>query len=122
MLRLSLRSGEALVINGALIRARGRCELTIENHAALLRGREIMALDEANSPARRLYYATMMAYLGEESDRHREQIVDELRTVMDTMPDETGKATCVRYARLIAERDDYRALSVCRQLIDAEAA
>ena len=82
-LRISLRDGEKMIVNGAVLRAVGRTDLVIENQAALLRGREIMAPDEATTPARRLYCATMMAYI-EHGDlaAHQDRIVTLLGDLM----------------------------------------
>src|SRR4028118_1886619 len=61
--RISLRDGEKVVINGAVIRASGRTDLAVESKVTILRGREIMSPAEATTPARKLYFHTMMAYL-----------------------------------------------------------
>ena len=53
-LRISLRDGEKVVINGAVIRASGRTDLAIESKVTILRGREIMSPAEASTPARAL--------------------------------------------------------------------
>ena len=45
MLRLNLRDGERVVVNGAVLRARGRTDLMLENGAAVLRGRDVMTPD-----------------------------------------------------------------------------
>ncbi len=122
MLRISLRDGEALVVNGAMLRAKGRTELVIENKVALLRGREIMSAEEASTTARRLYYATMMAYLGDEPEAHKNQVIDELTLLIPAMATDEGRAACVRFARQVAEGSYYRGLGTCRTLIELEDA
>lgn len=122
MLRISLRDGEALVVNGAMLRAKGRTELVIENKVALLRGREIMTPEEATSTARRLYHATMMAYLGDEPEKHKNQVIDELTLLLPVMTSDVARAACVRFARLVAEGNYYRGLGACRSLIEYEDA
>lgn len=122
MLRISLRDGEALVVNGAMLRSKGRTELVIENKVALLRGREIMAPEEATSTARRLYFATMMAYLGDEPEAHKNQVIDELTLLIPAMNSDAGRAAYVRFARLVAEGNYYRGLAACRVLIELEDA
>lgn len=122
MLRISLRDGEALVVNGAMLRSKGRTELVIENKVALLRGREIMAPEEATSTARRLYFATMMAYLGDAPEAHKNQVIDELTLLIPAMTCDAGRAACVRFARLVAEGNYYRGLAACRTLIAFEDA
>ena len=72
-LRISLRDGEKMIVNGAVMRASGRVELMIENHVALLRGREVMKAEEANTPARRLYFTCMLAYIDEPGRAEHQQ-------------------------------------------------
>src|SRR3569832_1835213 len=69
-LKLSLKPGEKFVLNGAVL-ANGdkRTSLVIQNKACVLREKDIMQPEEANTPARRIYLAIMMMYLdGEASE------------------------------------------------------
>ena len=121
-LRITLRDGEQMVVNGAVLRAGRRCDLIIENPAAILRGREIMTPGEANSPARRLYLACMMAYI---DDRHRvahhDDVVARLSELLDAFEAEPAKLACTQFAHLIATGEYHRALAACRSLIAYEA-
>ena len=47
-LRISLRDGEKMVVNGAVLRSVGRTDLAIDSKASILRGREVMAPEEAD--------------------------------------------------------------------------
>jgi flagellar protein FlbT len=122
MLKITLRNDEKLVINGAVLRSVGRTELFIENEVALLRGREVMAPEEANTPARRLYFACMMAYLDPANrDTHRESILTLLADLMGALEAPEARALCVAFAHHVGSGDHYRALADCRGLIDYEA-
>ena len=69
-LKLSLKPGEKFVLNGAVL-ANGdkRTSLVIQNKACVLREKDIMQPEDANTPARRIYLAIMMMYLdGEASE------------------------------------------------------
>src|SRR5437764_12476204 len=69
-LKLSLKPGEKFVLNGAVL-ANGdkRTSLVIQNKACVLREKDIMQPEQANTPARRIYLAIMMMYLdGEASE------------------------------------------------------
>ncbi|CAN5411950.1 flagellar biosynthesis repressor FlbT [soil metagenome] len=121
MLKITLRNDEKLVINGAVIRAVGRTELFIENDVSLLRGREVMAPGEANTPARRLYFACMLAYLDPANrETHRESILTLLADLMNALESPAAKALCVGFAHHVGLSDYYRALAECRGLIDYE--
>jgi flagellar protein FlbT len=121
-LRISLKDGEKMIVNGAVLRAVGRTDLVVENHAALMRGREIMSPDEATTPARRLYFACMLGYLGGEDgvQAQHEAIVELLGDLMGAFETEEAKAICASIAHRLATRDYYRALADCRTLIAYE--
>lgn len=121
-LRISLRDGEKMIVNGAVLRAAGRTDLVVENRAALLRGREVMSPDEANTPARRLYFACMMAYIENDGlSAYQDQIVVLLRELMGAMENGEAKSVCARFANRVATGEFYPALSECRALIQYEA-
>jgi flagellar protein FlbT len=60
---LKLRSGDGLIINGAALRFRTRTIVEIPAKADLLYGKQILAPEEATTPARRLYAALQNAYI-----------------------------------------------------------
>lgn len=122
-LRITLRDGEKLIVNGAVLCASGRVELTVENQAALLRGREIMTPGEATTPARRLYLACMMAYIDDPARGvHQDRVVALLGDLLDAFETTTARLLCLEFAHLVAIGEYYRALGICRQLIDYETA
>ncbi|HTZ70729.1 MAG TPA: flagellar biosynthesis repressor FlbT [Acetobacteraceae bacterium] len=66
---LELRQGDMMVVNGAAIRFRNRTRIELTAQARFLFGRQIMPPQEADTPARRIYYALQTAYIGEDSER-----------------------------------------------------
>jgi flagellar protein FlbT len=66
---LEMRSGDMMVVNGAAIRFRGKTRIELTSHARFLFGRQIMPPHEADTPARRIYYALQTAYIGDEEER-----------------------------------------------------
>lgn len=122
-LRISLKDGEKMIANGAVMRAVGRTDLVVENQVALMRGREVMTPEEATTPARRLYFACMLAYVGGGDARlaQQDRIVTLLGDLVAAFEAEDAKATCARVAHRLATADYYRALAECRALIAYEA-
>lgn len=66
---LEMRQGDMMVVNGAAIRFRNRTRIELTAHARFLFGRQIMAPHDANTPARRVYYALQTAYIGDDTER-----------------------------------------------------
>ncbi|ARS28960.1 flagellar biosynthesis repressor FlbT [Sphingomonas sp. KC8] len=121
-LRISLRDGEKIIVNGAVLRAVGRTDLCVENNVALLRGRDVMTPEDANTPARRLYFACMLAYI-DQGDRtaHQHALLEQVREFMGALEAAEAKATCIGFVEKIATADFYRALADCRWLMAYEA-
>lgn len=119
---LELRQGEMLIINGAPIRFRTRAVIELTAHARFLFGKQIMAPTEANSPARRIYFALQTAYIGTDDER-----AVALRTALDLIT-EFKQATTSSEAREIldaamicAEEDEcYEAIKFAKRIIRHE--
>ena len=66
---LELRQGEVMIVNGAPIRFRTKSRIELTAKARFLFGKQIMPPDQADSPARRIYFALQSAYIGAEEER-----------------------------------------------------
>lgn len=121
---LELRQGEVMIINGTPIRFRSRSRIELTERARFLFGRQIMAPDEADSPARRIYFALQSAYIGSEAERpaglsSARDLIDQFRnaTTSDMARD------ILEQALDAAEKDDcYLALKLARRIITHEDA
>lgn len=121
-LRISLRNGEPVIINGAVLRSVGRTDLVVENNATVLRGRDVMKPEDANTPARRLYFACMMAYIDSDNlEKHQETLLSQLQALVTALEAPEAKAMCLSFAEKVALGKFYAALSDCRWLFKYEA-
>lgn len=118
-LKLSLKPGETFILNGAVIRnGDRRGVLLLENQARILREKDIMQAEEANTPARRAYFAIMQMYLSGESDgpaydRAMRALADLLAVTQ--VPDDRERLTEV--SEFIAAGNLYKGLTKCRQFV-----
>jgi len=121
MLHITLRDGEKVIVNGAVLRAVGRTQIAVENQVSILRGREIMRPEEATSTARQLYFAAMLAYIDPASRAaHQDAVVALVAALIaDASSDEMRRA-CIQFAAEIAQGDFYKALAGARALIAIE--
>ncbi len=121
---LELRPGEVMIVNGAAIRFRTKSRIELTARARFLFGKQIMPPDQADSPARRIYFAMQSAYIGTEEERARglasaRQLVTEFKqaTTSDSARDLLDTALSA------AEADDcYRALKLVRRIMRHEDA
>lgn len=120
-LKLSLPRGEKLVVNGAVIKNDGPdVNLVFENQAHIMRQKDIMTLDEATSPARRIYLAIQCAYMfADRRDEHLKDFEQLLAEFCDAAPSSARIADKIK--ALTGDGDLYGALKACRELIEYEA-
>lgn len=121
-LKLSLKPGEKFVLNGAVL-ANGdkRTSLVIQNKACVLREKDIMQPEGANTPARRVYLAIMMMYLdGESSEEPYNEFALRMTEFMGAISTPEVLATCVEISRDVSQGAYYKALITCRKLFDFE--
>jgi flagellar protein FlbT len=121
-LKLSLKPGEKFVLNGAVVQnGDRRGVLVLQNKASVLREKDIMQEEEANTPARRIYFPVMMMYLDEpNADRYYDEFVRRLTEFMGVIGNPAILAECVNISRHCMAREFYKALMLCRKIMDYE--
>ena len=121
-LKLSLKPGEKFVLNGAVVQnGDRRTVLLLQNKASVLRERDIMQEDEVTSPARHIYFPVMMMYLDEAAaSRYHDEFVRRWSEFMGVIANPTIMADCVAISKHLLEREYYKALMLCRKLIEYE--
>jgi flagellar biosynthesis repressor protein FlbT len=121
-LKLSLRPGERFVVNGAVVQnGDRRAALVLQNKASVLREKDIMQADDANSPARRIYFPIMMLYLDQgDRDLLYGEFAQRLAEFMGAVRNPQILAECVSVSRDVMAGDYYKALMRCRRLIGYE--
>lgn len=121
-LKLSLKPGERFVLNGAVVQnGDRRGTLVLQNKASVLREKDIMQEDEATTPSRRVYFPVMMMYLDEpNAARYYDEFVRRLSEFMGVIRNPEILADCVTISKHTMTREYYKALMLCRKLIDYE--
>ncbi len=63
-LKLNLKPGEKIFIGGAVLQnAGGHCEFSVLNDAPILRERDILNEEEADTPCRKIYFCVQLMYM-----------------------------------------------------------
>ena len=119
---LELHAGEAIIVNGASFRFRTRSRIELTTRARFLFGKQIMAPEHADSPARRIYFALQLAYIG--TDEERAHGLEQARgTIADFRMATTSVLAHEILDRMLAsvEADEcYAALKLARRIIRHE--
>ena len=119
---LELRPNEVMIVNGAPIRFRTKARIELTAHARFLFGKQIMEPAQADSPARRIYFALQSAYIG--SDEERPGGLVSARGLIASFKEATSSNLACEIldrALALAEADDcYAALKLARRIIRHE--
>lgn len=121
-LKLSLKPGEKFVLNGAVVQnGDRRGVLLLQNKASVLREKDIMQIEEANTPARRIYFPVMMMYLDEAgAQKYYEEFALRLGEFMGVIRNPEILMDCVNISKHTMAKEYYKALMLCRKLMDYE--
>jgi flagellar biosynthesis repressor protein FlbT len=121
---LELRPDDMMIVNGAPIRFRTKSRIELTAKARFLFGKQIMPPEQANSPARRIYFALQSAYIGTEAERPRG--LEAARGLITAFKEATTSQSArdiLDRALAAAEADDcYQALKLTREIIRHEDA
>ena len=119
-LKISLRPHEKIVIAGAVItNGEKRCELSIENKVPILREKDLMREDQADTPCRRIYFVVQLMYFDEENlEDHYENYWRLVKDVLVAAPSMTVYVDQISEC-LLGNRY-YQALRFARKLIEYE--
>lgn len=66
---LEFRAGDKMLVNGAALQFQTRASVVLSNRVRFLFGKQILAPNDANTPARRLYFAIQAAYICDDAER-----------------------------------------------------
>jgi flagellar protein FlbT len=121
---LEMRSGDMMVVNGAAIRFRAKTRIELTAHARFLFGRQIMPPNEADTPARRIYYALQTAYIGDDQERNTglEEARLRAREFRDATTSAQARALLDQAIACAESGKCYQALRLARRVIQHEDA
>ncbi len=121
-LKLTLKPGEKIAINGAVVvNGDRRTEFIVENKANILRESDIMQTEDATTPARLVYLPVMMMALDSAARKTLFAEFDRrLTEVAGVLSDTQALSLCLKISASVANGAYYKALVHCRALIEFE--
>ena len=123
-LKLSLKPKEAVVVNGAVLRnGDRRGTILLQNHARVLRQKDVLQPEATESPVEHLYFAVMQMYLtGQTEGQLYDQTVTAIAAAMEDAEDDAQRDMLIQISTASAAAQTYQALSLCRKLLKAAGA
>ncbi len=117
---IDLKPSERVIIGTALItNDDNRTRLHIEGDAPILREKDIMREDDANTPCKRIYLTVQLMYLSREPATLHELYFRQIREIQDAAPSTTTFFMVI--SDHILKNNYYKALKEARNLIDHES-
>jgi flagellar protein FlbT len=119
-LKIALKPGERIIVGGAVIKnGSSSTNLLVENPVPILRQRDILTREEADTPCKRIYLVVQLMYVdGTNLAAHHKiywsLVKDLLKAAPSTLP------FIDRISDLILGAKYYQALKMARKLIEYE--
>ena len=119
-LKITLKPGERMIIGGAVItNSGGKTNLIVENTVPILREKDILSAEKANSPAHRIYFAIQLMYIDESNlTVHHKSYWRLVREFLEAAP--RALKIIDRMSKEILNGNYYQALKTCKKLIAFE--
>lgn len=119
-LNIELKPHEKIFVNGAVIaNGSGRAQFTLLNDAAVLRERDILTEERADTPCKRLYLSIQLMYMDPPSEAVYLTHFRSLKQEIVLAAPSTARLIDEIEAG-VAVKEYYKALKVARKLIDYE--
>ena len=118
-LKVELKPYERIVIGQAVVRnGDTRAKLFIEGSTPIMRERDIMGVDEADTPAKRIYFVLQLMYLDRDVNAYREQFLGLIEDFMTAVP--SAWPLIKPIADYVIQVDIYKAIKAAKDLIEYE--
>lgn len=119
-LRIELGPSEKIIIGGAmLVNGPRRWSFSVEGRASILREKDIITPEQADTPCKRLYLAIEMGYLAENSFDADNEYIALAKQIAEAAP--SCKPYLTEISSLVMLGDHYKAIKACKALLGHEA-
>jgi flagellar protein FlbT len=118
-LKVELKPGERFILGDSIITNDDqRTRLFIEGDAPILREKDILRLDDADTPCKKIYLMLQMMYLSSEPTQHHDLYFELVKDVLQAAPSTAPMIENINNKILTGEL--YKALKETRKLIEYE--
>jgi len=119
---LELKQDDLIIINGAVIKFRVKSRIEINGRARFLFGKQILRPNESTTPARQIYLALQVAYVGHDDERAASlvQAKELIATLQANTSSVMARDLLDRMLGLAELGESYEALKLARMMIRHE--
>ncbi|WP_424982961.1 flagellar biosynthesis repressor FlbT [Maritalea sp. S77] len=118
-LKVELKPKERLIVGDCVItNSDQRTRLYVSGRSPILREKDIMRVEEASSPAKRVYFAVQLMYLDDDVDKVQEEYFSLVNDLVKAAPSMTAIVDEINNEILTGSL--YKALKKAKKLIEYE--
>src|SRR3954462_201513 len=119
-LKLTLKPNEKILIGSAVIQNAGQnAQLIVQNTVPVLRERDIITEERADTLAKKLYYIILSMYVDPKNEAGDHTIYFKLvKELFNAIPNQATMAMVIEISQKILEGNHYQALKACRKLLN----
>lgn len=118
-LKVELKPGEKIILGEAVLtNGDSRTKLLIDGDVPILREKDIISSNKANSPAKRIYLVVQFMYLSNDITKHKDNYFSLVKDFLDAAPSALTRIEGINNQILTGNL--YKALKGARSLIDYE--
>ena len=118
-LRVELKPFERIIIGESVIINSGtRTSFLIDGETPILREKDTVTAETADTPAKRLYHCVQMMYLKNDIDRYRASYLDCVKELQEAVAGSSELIAAVNHC--VTEGSLYKALKEIRKLMKRE--
>lgn len=120
-MRISLRAGERIFINGAVLRAERKATFELLNDATFLMESHVLQVEQTTTPLRQLYFTVQAMLIDPRNAGKARALFDEMiEPLLATFKNETIRNELQEIRKLVANGRTFEALRVIRGLYPLE--
>ncbi|MCG7504690.1 flagellar biosynthesis repressor FlbT [Mesorhizobium retamae] len=120
-LKLSLKPGERIYLNGAVIRVDRKVTLELLNDVQFLLEGHVLQAEDASTPLRQLYFVAQIMLINPQgAEEAREMFRHSLPLLLASFQNERIRSTLKEVDRMVSEGHVYEALKAIRSLYPLE--
>ena len=122
-LKLTLKPNEKVLIGTAVVTNAGqKCEIIIQNTVPVLREKDIITKENADTICKKIYHTILNMYVDPKNEKEHHEIYFKLvKELFNACPDQVLLALVMEVSQKILEANHYKALRSCKKLLNFEA-
>ena len=122
-LKLTLKPNEKVLIGTAVVTNAGqKCEIIIQNTVPVLREKDIITKENADTICKKIYHTILNMYVDPKSEKEHHDIYFKLvKELFNAVPNQVILALTMEVSQKILEGNHYQAVKTCKKLLNFEA-